>query len=72
MPRWHLPEGTPSLHLLGKSLQAVTEKNAPTYMWQNLDSLMPSLAVMSPGHAQSQVTQFKKMEVLLRKVHFGS
>ena len=33
---------------------------------------MPSLAVMSSGHAQSQVTQFKKMEVLLRKVHFGS
>ena len=41
-------------------------------MWQNLDNLMPSLAVMSPGHAQSQVTQFKKMEVLLRNVHSGS
>ena len=34
-------------------------------MWQNLDSLMPSLAVMSPGPAQSQVTQFKKWRFYL-------
>ena len=30
-------------------------------MWQNLESLMPNLAVMSPGHAQRQVTQFRKL-----------
>ena len=30
-------------------------------MWQNLESLMPNLAVTSPGHAQCQVTQFRKL-----------
>ena len=30
-------------------------------MWQNLDSLMPNLAMTSPGHAQCQVTQFRKL-----------
>ena len=30
-------------------------------MWQNLESLMPNLAVTSLGHAQCQVTQFRKL-----------
>ena len=30
-------------------------------MWQNLESLMPNLAVTSPGHGQCQVTQFRKL-----------
>ena len=30
-------------------------------MWQNLDSLMPVVAVTSTGHGQCQVTQFRKL-----------